>query len=313
MATSQDEDFSAVILSFTQMIADPEIAHAVAAIKALTQVTKSSKAATIMGLEKELKTAADVLKETLKNAPFSLASGCELFTRFVTKTSLDIPDFTACKYKLIDRGDQFARKSQASRAKIAQLADRFVRDGAVVLTHGFSRVVQALLLHAAAQGKQFRVIVTEARPGDPTPTGYLTAKKLQSANIPVTVIMDSGVAHIMENVDVVLVGAEAIVENGGIVNKLGTYQISIVARACKKPFYVAAESFKFTRMYPLNQQDLPEGTSYDASPEPDADSSLQVAAPKIDYTPPSYITLLFTELGVLTPSAVSDELIKLYY
>jgi translation initiation factor 2B subunit (eIF-2B alpha/beta/delta family) len=88
-----------------------------------------------MGLEKELKTAADVLKvlslptpssnpfkytmkETIKNAPFSLASGCELFTRFVTKTSLDIPDFETCKKKLIDRGDQFAQKSQASRAKV---------------------------------------------------------------------------------------------------------------------------------------------------------------------------------------------------
>lgn len=34
--------------------------------------------------------------------------------------------------------------------------------------------------------------------------------------------------------------------------------------------------------------------------------------PMVDYTPPSYITLLFTDLGVLTPSAVSDELIKLY-
>jgi translation initiation factor 2B subunit (eIF-2B alpha/beta/delta family) len=34
--------------------------------------------------------------------------------------------------------------------------------------------------------------------------------------------------------------------------------------------------------------------------------------PQVDYTPPSYITLLFTDLGILTPSAVSDELIKLY-
>jgi translation initiation factor eIF-2B subunit alpha len=182
--TEGDEDFSAVISSFRQMITDPEIAHAVAAIKALTQVTKSSKAATIMGLEKELKTAADVLKEAIKNAPFSLSSGCELFTRFVTKTSLDIPDFETCKKKLIDRGDQFAQKSQASRAKIAQLADRFIRDGAVVLTHGFSRVVQALLLHAASQGKQFRVFVTEARPGDPIPNGYMTAERLRQAQIP---------------------------------------------------------------------------------------------------------------------------------
>lgn len=36
------------------------------------------------------------------------------------------------------------------------------------------------------------------------------------------------------------------------------------------------------------------------------------AHPNIDYTPPHYITLLFSDIGVLTPSAVSDELIKLY-
>ena len=40
---------------------------------------------------------------------------------------------------------------------------------------------------------------------------------------------------------------------------------------------------------------------------------LKVDNPSCDYTPPEYITLLFTDLGILTPSAVSDELIKLYY
>ncbi len=42
-------------------------------------------------------------------------------------------------------------------------------------------------------------------------------------------------------------------------------------------------------------------------------ASVKVEIPTVDYTPPAYISLLFTDLGVLTPSAVSDELIKLYY
>lgn len=45
-----------------------------------------------------------------------------------------------------------------------------------------------------------------------------------------------------------------MVENGGIVNKLGTYQIAVCAKACNKPFYVAAESYKFSRLYPLSQK-----------------------------------------------------------
>jgi len=136
--------------------------------------------------------------------------------------------------------------------------------------------------------------------------------------------MDSAVAYIMDKVDLVLVGAEGIVENGGIVNKIGTYQISLVASAFKKPFYVAAESFKFMRLYPLTQRDITNLKSYSDKKEFKFCSQcapedvvllkdIKVDNVTNDYTPPSYITLLFTELGILTPSAVSDELIKLYY
>lgn len=48
-------------------------------------------------------------------------------------------------------------------------------------------------------------------------------------------------------VDLVLVGAEAVVENGGVINKLGTYQIAMAAKAHSVPVYVAAESYKFAR------------------------------------------------------------------
>lgn len=47
-----------------------------------------------------------------------------------------------------------------------------------------------------------------------------------------------------------LVGAEAVVENGGVINKLGTYQIAMAAKAHSVPVYVAAESYKFARWVP---------------------------------------------------------------
>lgn len=88
-----------------------------------------------------------------------------------------------------------------------------------------------------------------------------------------------------------------------------------------------AETYKFVRLFPLNQFDLPSSTSSSfelvesarssmASPHDDnvsQPSILSPANPMVDYTPPSYIDLLFTDLGVLTPSGVSDELIKFYY
>ncbi|KAJ2151373.1 translation initiation factor eIF-2B subunit alpha [Coemansia sp. RSA 1935] len=120
----------------------------------------------------------------------------------------------------------------------------------------------------------------------------------------------------MEKVDMVLVGAEGVVESGGLINKIGTYQLAIIAQAAKKPFYALAESFKFVRLYPLSQYDLPTYRSdvlaFKEKSEVDWPNELVRSNPTLDYTPPGFITLLFTDLGVLTPSGVSDELIKFF-
>jgi len=143
---------------------------------------------------------------------------------------------------------------------------------------------------------------------------------LSTAGIPTTVIVDAAMGYYMEKVDMVVVGAEGVVENGGIVNKIGTFSCAMIAKAMKKPFYVAAESYKFARLYPLNQSDFPHSqTEENMKPVCGCDvsqlpvvPSMTIGSPSCDYTPPQYISLLFTDLGVLTPSAVSDELIKLY-
>lgn len=86
----------------------------------------------------------------------------------------------------------------------------------------------------------------------------------------------------------VLVGAEAVVESGGIINKLGTYNIAVVARARNVPFYVAAESYKFARLYPLHQRDLP----YEAKPvdfAPLLPPNTKLDNPSRDYTPPGML------------------------
>ncbi len=114
----------------------------------------------------------------------------------------------------------------------------------------------------------------------------------------------------------VLSGAEGVVENGGVINQIGTYQIAVIARSANKPFYVVAESFKFVRVYPLNQYDLPSNFSVSVTTgllEEPVRASAEDPNPFVDYTPPAFISLLFTDIGVLTPSGVSDELIKLYY
>lgn len=68
-----------------------------------------------------------------------------------------------------------------------------------------------------------------------------TAELLTTAGIPCTVILDSAVAYAMDKVDFVLVGSEAVVESGGIINAIGSYQIAVIAKAANKPFYALAE------------------------------------------------------------------------
>jgi translation initiation factor eIF-2B subunit alpha len=185
--------------------------------------------------------------------------------------------------------------------------------------HSYSRVVMTLLLRAAACNKRFTVLVTEARPNS---RGYDAAKTLQQNDIPATVILDSAIGYYMGKVDMVLSGGEGVVENGGIVNQIGTYLAAVMAKAQGVPFYAVVESYKFVRCFPLDQYDLPSTTSGNclfgdkniAPDEPIENQKLLIDDhPYLDYTPPSYISLLFTDCGILTPSAVSDELIKLYY
>ncbi|EQC42726.1 hypothetical protein SDRG_00450 [Saprolegnia diclina VS20] len=312
-----------VVDDFLAYLQDPDSAIAVAVIKALTGVVQRSSASTMMEIESalteaaaQLKAAADGPAPTQALSSISVTAVCQLFLRYVTRCFLEFDDFDQCKSQLIDRGKLFAETSLLSRKRIADLGHNFVRDGMQVLTHGASRVVTGLLLQAA-KTKHFSVLVTEGRPNG---AGYKTAEVLSKAGIPTTVIVDAAMGYYMEKVDMVIVGAEGVVENGGIVNKIGTFSAAMIAHAMKKPFYVAAESYKFARLYPLNQSDFPHSRKDDMSnlpacacrPKTTAQANLTVGSPSCDYTPPHYISLLFTDLGVLTPSAVSDELIKLY-
>eukprot|EP01038_Epipyxis_sp_PR26KG_P005617 gene5617-7759_t len=315
------------ILSIFKGLVSQSMAIPVAAMTALVQKIKYSKASTWMQLELELRQAIDILKNCSSEdlggrTNISLGSGCDLFMKYVTRAfNLEDVEFSTSRAELLRRGERFAGMSMSSRARIAQLGHSFIQDDCTVLIHGHSRVVQAVILKAA-ESKQFNLIVTEGRPnGD----GVESARLYNEAGIPTRLVLDSAVGAVMDQVDLCIVGAEGVMENGGIVNKIGTYQIALVANALNKPFYVAVESYKFARMYPLSQSDTMKMCDKSKENESKLLKSLypnhndqllfdQVPfeMPKIDFTPAKLITLLFTDLGVLTPAAVSDELIRLY-
>jgi len=184
----------------------------------------------------------------------------------------------------------------------------------------------------AHERKRISVFVTEARPGG---LGIKTAEALALAGIPCSVILDSAVAFVMDRVDFVLVGSEAVVESGGLINAVGSNQIAIIAKAANKPFYALAESYKFHRLFPLrgvpghNPRILsfPSPAQWHLAPIPlgqvrdglNEDSQKRITQeqiardnPEVDYTRPDLISLVFSELGSLTPSGVSQYLVGMF-
>ncbi|NXV77353.1 EI2BA factor, partial [Atlantisia rogersi] len=237
-----------------QLRDDPDVASAVAAIRVLLGFLKQDRGETIQGLRSSLLDAIDTLSGV--DSSVAVSSGGELFLRFISLTSLEYSDYSKCKEIMIERGEIFLTKVSLSRNKIAKLCHPFIRDGARILTHAYSRVVLRVLEAAVESKKRFSVYVTESQPDQAGQV--LINLSLKKLNIPVIVILDAAVGYIMEKVDLVLVGAEGVVESGGIINKIGTNQIAVCAKAQNKPFYVVAESFKFVRLFPLNQQDVPD-------------------------------------------------------
>lgn len=283
---------------------DDSLSSGIAAIKTLLMVLEKTKFDTVQEFHSTIQAAVQSMRNTDKPMT-SVVSGSELFSRFITLAKFDDKTMDEVREIMLSRGKSFLAKLLESRNVVAKQATSFISDGCRILTHARSRTVRDTLILAAKMNKRFHVFVTQSFPDK---QGEQMQKELEAEGIECTMILDSAVGYVMETVDMVFVGAEGVVESGGIINRVGTFTMAMCAREMKKPVYVLVESFKFSRLYPLNQRDLPNDYKYSKS----SLSDISKAHPLVDYTPPVYITLLFTDLGILTPSAVSDELIKLY-
>ncbi|XP_049537885.1 translation initiation factor eIF-2B subunit alpha [Anopheles darlingi] len=291
---------------------DDSMSPGIAAIKTLLMVLEKTKFDTVQELHSTIQSAVRAMRDTDKPMT-SVVSGTELFSRFITLAKFDDKTMDEVRDIMLRRGKMFLTKLLESRNVIAKQAIAFINDGCRILTHARSRTVREALILAAQHNKRFHVFITHSAPECGSPNGTISdgqqmATELEKAGIECTIILDASVGYVMETVDMVLVGSEGVVESGGIINRIGTVTMAICAKEMKKPFYVLVESFKFCRLYPLNQRDLPDDYKYRKS---DLTNKAK-AHPMVDYTAPGYITLLFTDLGILAPSAVSDELIKLY-
>jgi len=131
-------------------------------------------------------------------------------------------------------------------------------------------------------------------------------KILGERGIPVTLIIDSAARYFMNEIDKVIVGADAIAANGAVINKIGTSLIALAAKEARTLFFVAAETYKFSPETVIGALIKIE----ERGPSEVLPSSrlrkykgVTVKNPSFDVTPAEYIDLIITEKGIIPPSA----------
>jgi len=233
-----------------------------------------------------------LVKETalkLVNAQPSMAS---IFT-FANNLLLQIDkSYDTSKIKnIIERHcKRFANHLNNSSIKISKFTQNMIKNDSKIITHSYSSSVLNSLIFSKKQGKNFHVICTESRPIN---EGVKFAKKLGEAGIKVKLVTDAAIYNYIETSDMVIVGGDAIVEDG-LVNKIGTLGLAIAAKHFNVGCYSLCGSEKI----------LP--ISYNLkivkkNPSEITTSKIKNVAPinfYFDVTPVELFTGVITELGL---------------
>ena len=200
----------------------------------------------------------------------------------------------------------------AINKKIGQNGQSLIPDNANILTHcnagalatGGYGTALGVIRAAHEAGKDIHVIIDETRP---LLQGLrLTAFELIEEHIPATVIVDSAAGYLMrkKTINLVITGADRIASNGDTANKIGSYQLAVLAKENNIPFYVAAPLSTFDPdlkngdMIPIEERDPKEVTSF--ADHGLAPKGVNVLNPAFDITPATYISAIITERGILT-------------
>jgi methylthioribose-1-phosphate isomerase len=188
-----------------------------------------------------------------------------------------------------------------------------LKDGFNVLTHcnagalataGYGTAL-GVIRAAVSQNKKISVISDETRPF--LQGARLTTWELMEDGIPVTLIADNSAGLLMRKgkIDAVIVGADRIASNGDVANKIGTYQVAVLAKENNIPFYVAAPlstidiNLKSGDGIPIEERDINEVlTVFGKRIAPENAKALNYA---FDVTPNRLVSAIITEKGILYP------------
>ena len=174
---------------------------------------------------------------------------------------------------------------------VAQLGGETIQDGMTILVYCYSKTVISALVYAKNEGKNFTVIVSETRPNC---TGKMTAEDLKVADIPFEFYTDIAAFSHLPRVDIVLIGADIITNNGRVINKFGTSLLAKLAKINRVPVFCITKFAKFSPE--MNESDF-------------VIEYRDPTCPAYDLTQPEYIQAVISELGVLSPREFTEQLL----
>ena len=254
-------------------------------------------------LRKDIDVAKDILLNSRPTA-VSLRNGIYACIKGLDEAG----SFSDAKNLVSDNADKFIESSLKAVETISRIGAKRIADGDVLMTHCNSSAALGVIKEAHRQGKDIKVFATESRPWK---QGILTVNELAKEGVDVTLIVDSAVRMVMEKVDMVFVGADTVTSNGVLVNKIGTSQLALAAYEARSAFNVCTETYKFSPLtmsgdiVPIEERDHSE-----VAKSNEIDRKVKIFNPVFDSTPPKYIDAMITEVGVISPGAVYDIILR---
>ncbi len=261
----------------------------------------------ILALLRSAKQTLDAARPTAVNLAWATARMLQVAEAMADVAPEELVD------RLLGEAHAIRNEDEAMCYAIGEHGARLLKEHARVLTHcnagglataGYGTAL-APIKTAHTQGKQIHVLVDETRPF--LQGARLTAWELREAGIQQTLITDNMAGYFMRRgeVDYVIVGADRIVANGDVANKIGTYSLAVLARAHHIPFYVAAPTstidlhLKSGDEIPIEQRD--PGEVVQLAGQSIAPEGVVAAHPAFDVTPHELVTAIITECGVVEP------------
>jgi methylthioribose-1-phosphate isomerase len=303
-------DYREVAAAIRDMVIRGAPAIGAAAAYGLVLATKNSQARDVEGLRADLKLAADILRQARPTA-VNLFWAIERVVARAGRADLDSPE--AIRNATLAEAEAIAAEDVQTNRQIGLNALPLIPDRANIIHHcntGSLATVDygtalGIIRTAHEQGKQVHAYLDETRPR--LQGARLSAWELIQINIPHTVIVDGASGHFMRTVgiDLCVVGCDRVAANGDTANKIGTYNLAVVAQAHGVPFYVAAPTSTIDMAIPRGEEieieARPPGEVTHVEECQITPDGASVANPAFDITPARYITAIITEVGIAYP------------